>query len=871
MGASSVKSIARAVRAVLATASVVFAAQGSAQDVRELVPGEPAAAAAATGDETPRVWFVELSGAPIADGGSAASVRNEKNAFRSAARKAGIVYSERYAYDTLFNGLAVATDVSQLPALRRVAGVKALYPVDTVSVPQPSPGDAIELATALSMTGADIAQSALGLDGTGIKVAVMDTGIDIDHPAFGGSGTNGTTPFPTARIVAGYDFVGDAFNADPASPAFNPNPVPDDNPDDCGGHGSHVAGIVGANGLVKGVAPNVSFGAYRVFGCAGSTTSDIMLAAMERALADGMQVLNMSIGSSFQWPQYPTAAGATRLVNRGVVVVTSFGNSGANGLYSGSAPGVGEKVIATASFDNTHVTLPVFTLSPDDKAIGYNSATAAAPTPTSGSFPMARTGTTTSTADGCAALPAGSLAGHVALIRRGTCGFHDKARNAQNAGAAGVVLYNNAAGTINPTVAGPVPITIPVVAITASDGAVIDGRIAGGGVTMTWTDDVGSFPNATGGLISSFSSYGLSPDLALKPDIGAPGGQIFSTIPLERGAYGPNSGTSMASPHVAGAVALLLQAAPRTSVQAVGSILQNTASPKPWWGNPGLGFLDNVHRQGAGMVQIDQAVLATTFVSPGKLSLGESDAGPATRTLTISNRGSASVTYALSSINALSTGANTFTPAFNTSNASVAFSAPSVTVGPGGSASFTATITGPSGPAQGVYGGYLVATPDDGSATVRVPFAGYIGDYQARQVLVPTANGFPWLARRVSATSYSKQAAGASYTMADSMNIPYFALHLDHQSRRVRFDLVDAASGKAWHRISDDEYVGRNSTATGFFAFAFDGTTTAGRKTYEVPNGTYIARLSVLKALGDESNPAHWETWDSPAFTIARP
>jgi minor extracellular serine protease Vpr len=853
---------------------VVFAAQGGAQDLQELVPESPGPVAADTADETPQAWFVELSGAPTADGGSLASVRNEKNAFRNAARKAGVVYTERFAYDNLFNGFAIATDVSQLPALRRLAGVKALYPIDTVSLPEPAPGDSLDLATAIAMTGADIAQNSLGLDGTGVKVAVMDTGIDIDHPAFGGSGTNGTTAFPTARIVAGWDFVGDAFNADPASPVFNPNPVPDAVPDDCGGHGSHVAGIVGANGLVKGVAPNVSFGAYRVFGCAGSTTSDIMLAAMERARADGMHVLNMSIGSSFQWPQYPTAAGATRLVNQGVVVVTSIGNSGANGLYSSSAPGVGEKVIGTASFDNTHVTLPVFTISPDDKAIGYSNATAAAPTPTSGSFPMARTGTATSAADACngATAPApGSLTGKVALIRRGTCGFHEKALNAQNAGAAGVVLYNNAAGFINPTVAGTPAITIPVVATTAAEGVLINNRLAAGAVTMTWTDDFGSFVNATGGLISGFSSYGMSPDLALKPDIGAPGGQIFSTIPLELGAYGPNSGTSMASPHVAGTVALLLQAAPNTSVQSVRSILQNSASPKVWGGNPALGFLDNVHRQGAGMVQIDKAILATTRVNPGKLSLGESAGGPSTQTLTITNTGSGTVTYALSSVNALSTGANTFTPSFSTSNAAVSFSAPSVTVGPGASASFTATITGPTGPANGVYGGYLVATPDNGSSAVRVPFAGYIGDYQARQVLVPTASGFPWLARRVSATSYSNRPAGETYTMVDALNIPYFAVHLDHQSRRVRFELVDAVSGKSWHRISEDEYVGRNSTATGFFAFAFDGTTTAGSKTYTVPNGQYVAKLSVLKALGDAANPAHWETWTSPVITIARP
>jgi len=214
-------------------------------------------------------------------------------------------------------------------------------------------GGVREPLTALATTGADVAQNTLGLDGTGIKVAVMDTGVDFDNPDFGGSGTNGGTAFPTARVVAGWDFVGDAFNADSASPSYNPVAAPDAIPDDCGGHGTHVAGIIGANGVVKGVAPNVSIGAYRVFGCEGSTTADIMLAAMERAQADGMDVLNMSIGSTYQWPQYPTARAATRLVNKGMVVVASAGNSGQTGLYSTGAPIVGDKVIAVASFDNT--------------------------------------------------------------------------------------------------------------------------------------------------------------------------------------------------------------------------------------------------------------------------------------------------------------------------------------------------------------------------------------------------------------------------------------------------------------------------------------------------------------------------------------
>src|SRR4029434_4862981 len=116
-----------------------------------------------------------------------------------------------------------------------------------------------------------------------------------------------------------------------------------------------------------------------------------------------------------------------------------------------------------------------------------------------------------------------------------------------------------------------------------------------------------SFPNPAGNLISSFSSYGLSPDLALKPDIGAPGGFIRSTVPLEQGGYDTISGTSMSSPHTAGAVALLLEARPHTPSNAVRSILQNSADPHNGSGNPGLGFLDNVHRQGAGMLDIPGA------------------------------------------------------------------------------------------------------------------------------------------------------------------------------------------------------------------------------------------------------------------------
>jgi minor extracellular serine protease Vpr len=847
------------------------------------------------------LWFVELSGAPVADGNTLAAVQAEKAAFRRNAGIAGVRVVERRSYDVLFNGFAVKVELRDRAKLSQIPGVKAIYPVETIAAPSPevAAGEAADMAAAVALTGANIAQNARGLTGRGVKVGIIDTGIDIDHPAFGGNGTPavGTSAFPTARVVSGYDFVGDAFNG-------SNTPVPDANPDDCQGHGTHVAGIVGANGGgIKGVAPGVSFGAYRVFGCAGSSTADVIIAAMEQAYADGMQVINQSLGAARQWPQYPTAQAASRLVNKGVVMVASIGNNGPGGsspdaLFAAGAPGVGAKVIGVASFDNAQRAFTV-----NGTAYGFNPAGSAPLPPTTGSLLMAKTWTGAApnpatstvaapTADGCSALPAGSLTGLAVLIRRGTCGFQVKALNAQNAGAAAVILYNNQAGAINATVAGTPPITIPVVGITAAQGVALHNAIAAGPTTLTWTGDYVGYPFGTGGLISGFSSFGLAADLSLKPNIGAPGGGIFSSYPLELGGAATLSGTSMSSPHVAGGVALILEARPNIRSTAMAAWLQGSAQPKAWSGSPGLGLLDHAHRQGAGMLDIIGTLDATTVVEPSQLSLGESEAGAKTVTLTVNNDGSAAVTYALSHTAALATGPNVaqgVAPAtpngtqYNVSGpfdaaATVSFAAPVVTVPAGGSATVTATITAPGDaliPQRGIYGGYIVLTPQGAGATVRVPFAGFKGDYQSTQVLTPTANGFPWLAQ-ASGTSYvNRNATGATYTLVGN-DVPYVLMHLDHLSRRIRLEAFDAVTGKSWHRVSDDEYVTRSSTPGGFFAFAWDGTTFTGKgknasQQYTVPNGRYVVKVSVLKALGDEANPAHWETFTTNTITIARP
>jgi subtilisin family serine protease len=837
------------------------------------------------GESTGR-WFVQLDGSA--------------DAFRAKAAASGVELKERYVYNRIWKGLSVEATAEAVSLIGKIPGVVAVFPVLTVERPpveQASP----ELAFALAMTGADVAQSDLGLTGAGVKVGVMDTGIDYHHPDLGGGFG------PGYRVVTGYDFVGDRYDAGGSGGALIPHP--DGDPDDCGGHGTHVAGIIGADGDpdaggARGVAPGVTFGAYRVFGCDGSTDADIMLAAMERALADGMQVLNISIGAAFQtWPQYPTAVGADALVAAGMVVVTSIGNSGASGVYSAGAPGVGRNVIGVASFDNSHLVRPIFTVSPDAREFGYNQATAAPEAFTEGVFPMARTGTATSAADACAALPAGSLTGKVALIRRGTCSFYIKSKNAEAAGAAAVVIYNNVAALQNITVAPPTeadpPVEIPVVSISGTDGGVLDGRIAAGPVNLTWTAETRAFSNPTGGLASAFTSFGLNAELTLKPDIGAPGGVIRSTYPLEEGGYARLSGTSMASPHVAGAAALFLEAHPAASPADVRTALQNSADPKPWSGNPGLGLLEFVHRQGAGMVDVDDAVLATTTVTPSKLSLGEgTNATPKAVALTIANHGSGPVTYSLSHQSALATGGSTFAPGAFTTAATASFSPASVTVAAGGSETVNVILTPPA-TAGRVYGGYLVVTPAGGGQPLRVPYAGFSGDYQTIQVLAPggcAMSAFPGIFKRGGETvctaatpttaavkldiAVTRQTEGATFNIEDRTDRPVILYHRAHQSRRIEIRAIDVATNESY-LVAASDYLSRNAAngvsfvAGGFSTFTWDGkrifTNAAGKvQRKELPDGAYRLQLVVTKALAEPNNPAHIETWTSPTIFITR-
>lgn len=874
-------------------------------------PSQPDSSTVPVLDENPSAWFVELASPPTSEGTPMPILDREASSFRASALAAGVQFTTGLRFRRLWNGMVVRTDEGNASRLLALPGVKAIYPVvNAVRTQQErDPTSVAHLATALAMTGADVANDKLGLTGRGVRAAVIDSGIDYDHPDLGGCFG------PGCRVATGFDFVGDAFNPDSTSTSFSPTPRPDRDPDDCDGHGTHVAGILGAKGALNGVAPGVTFGAYRVFGCEGPTTTEVILAALERVVVDGADIVNLSLGVPLQWPQYPTSQAAARLVKFGMVVVTSAGNDANLGLYGSSAPGTAREVISVASFNNSHTNVSAFRVSPDGKLIGYSGATAAPPAPLMGSFPLVRTGTATTEDDACAPLPAGRLAGRVALIRRGTCGFTVKVANARAAGAAGVVFYNNVPGRLPVTVAGAVlPVTIPVVSITQADGVELDTRLAAGLVTLTWTADEVSEPQATGGLISSFSSWGPTPDLLLKPDLGAPGGPVRSTLPVELGSYGAISGTSQAAPHVAGAVALMLEADPKLTADDILTRLQNSSRPSLWSGNPALGYLDATHRQGAGLMAIDRALTASVVVQPSRLALGEFERGAQVRALSLSETAGLrpckdrpqgrkakrrkaghcdAVTYRVGHTPGLATGANPFSPVLYAGFATVEFDRQTLTAAdakddrsfdkkseddgadekpaPSASARLLVRITPPPNPEVRLFSGYITFTPDDGSAIVRVPYVGYNGDYQAIQALAPTPLGFPWLAK-LTGTTLANQPNGATFTMQGT-DVPFILHHLDHQVRKIRTRVIDVATGRSFAFADRRDYLSRNSAPTSFFAFAWDGTTTPPRgspQPMRLPNGTYRLEVSVLKALGDPRNPHHTERWTSPPITITR-
>lgn len=497
-------------------------------------------------------------------------------------------------YTDVLSGVAATLKYRDLAAIAAVPGVLAVSPVALFTR---------DNGNSNSLTGAAAAWASYGATGAGVKVAIIDTGIDYGHSDFGGSGlasdytandptsiTDGYA-FPTAKVVAGYDFVGNAYDAGGSGAALVP--VPDPDPLDCGGHGTHVAGTAagfGVNGdgttytgaytqaavngaglrIHPGSAPQALLMAYKVFGCEGSVDSAVIVAAIDRAVADGANVINMSLGSAYGSPVGLEQTAVANAVAAGVVVVASAGNNGPQPYLTG-APASSSAALSVAAADATP-SFPGAVITDGTTSLTLLNANSG--TLLTGSYPIKVIGNGAGGVSlGCAIEDYADVTGKIAVVKRGVCPRIDRAVLGQQAGAAAVIMINNAAGY--PPYEDVIPgVTIPFLGLKGSQSAALR-ALDGVSVTMSAT----SIANPTFRKPADFTSSGpRNQDAAVKPDLTAPGVSVYSAAVGSGNDYAVYSGTSMASPHVAGIAALVKGAHPSWSAQNIKNALVSTAS-----------------------------------------------------------------------------------------------------------------------------------------------------------------------------------------------------------------------------------------------------------------------------------------------------
>lgn len=424
-----------------------------------------------------------------------------------------------------------------------------------------------------------------GYTGDGLFIGVVDTGVDYNHPALGGGFG------PGHKVVTGYDLVGDAYDG-----TTNTIPVPDNDPMDCGGHGTHVSGIIGAlpNPFnFTGVAPNAILGMWKVFGCTGKVGNDILIAAFNMAYEAGVDLISASIAGNSGWTEDPWDVAVQRIAEKGVPCIIAAGNDGANGVFDTSTAAESIGAVSVGSIDS--LTEPGLEISATYLLNGGNATSFAYSKGKFGNFGTisvqlyAISLDPATNGDGCNPLPTTTpdLSPFVVLIRRGQCTFDTKIANAQAYSAKRILFYNNIPGV--PGAPGDSSLTFPVGMVADTQGAEWVSELkAGTNVTVdfvaekdaktvfTQQDDV-----LTGGKMSTFTSWGPSYEGWIKPQISAPGGNILSTLPLAQGGYGVESGTSMATPFISGVVALVKQVRGKSTLSPpqLTSVLATTAAP----------------------------------------------------------------------------------------------------------------------------------------------------------------------------------------------------------------------------------------------------------------------------------------------------
>jgi minor extracellular serine protease Vpr len=502
-------------------------------------------------------------------------------------------------FHSAINGLKARVHQSDIEYLKTMPGVVAVRRVREYH---------LNNAESVPFIGApQVWQGTPGFRGEGIKIAIIDTGVDFTHANFGGPGTvdafnaaaaTSTQPAdpklfgPNApKVKGGTDLVGDDYDAGSTDPNKQV-PHPDPNPLDCNGHGSHTAGTATGFGVTNdhktyhgpydsaaysqgfligpGVAPKADLYSVRVFGCTGST--NVVVDAIDWAIANKMNVISMSLGSDYGTADDADAVASTNATRAGVIVVAAAGNAGP-APYIGSTPAISSESIAAAAIDS-HQSFP-------GSQVALNNGTIEAQDSNGVALPGPLNVVVLRNPDGSVSLGCNEseyadslVAGKLVVTARGICARVLRAQLGQKHGAAAVAMINM--GNVGyPPFEGPIPgVTIAFLGVLASDGTKLAAATAAASFVAN------TIPNPTFRTAASFSSAGPAfASSILKPNVAAPGVSIFSTG-VGTGFDGVfESGTSMATPHVAGVAALTRQAHPHWSEKELSAAVVETADP----------------------------------------------------------------------------------------------------------------------------------------------------------------------------------------------------------------------------------------------------------------------------------------------------
>lgn len=645
---------------------------------------------AAGGDQLVNsVIYLDLpSPARLRSGGVSAATLDQQSAEIAAAqsRLEAAVLAQGgkvvYRFTHLSSGLAVRIPARAAAELAALPGVVRISQVHNYEK---------DLSSTVPFIGAEFLQD-LGVTGAGVKVAVIDSGVDFTHLGLGGPGTFAAydeayfgsdpacdrnvdhdpdcayakTPDPALfgpaapKVKGGYDWLGEAWTGGSNSPA----PLPDPNPIDWEGHGTHVADIIAGVGFTAGtnedgaypangpgVAPDAEIYAYKA--CAsftGACEGLALLASIDSAVGAGVDIINMSLGSNYGQPEDDLTFFSNEAVTAGVIVVASAGNSADKPFIVGS-PSIADGVISVAQ-----TTVPSAARYPLAYASSATSGTITSavfqnwsvePGVVAISGTLAYGNADSSNLNGCAAYT-DDMTGKVVLADRGVCTFTTKARNASQAGAVLSIIGLIAPGDpFEGGDGGERPIDIPSFMISQADANVLKAQIAN---AVTVGLDPANAINLAYSMVGSSSRGPRNHDNMIKPDIGAPGASVSALVGLGT-QVGPFGGTSGAAPMVSGVAALIKEVYGDTlSPQQVKALLMNSANLEIWQGDPG-GQLAAITRIGGGQVDATAAYSSTLIAwdstevdNPlkwtGSLSFGYLPA-PAyqavTRTLTIQN------------------------------------------------------------------------------------------------------------------------------------------------------------------------------------------------------------------------------------------